>query len=101
MSKKLDILYGFLNSIESDSRITAAHISLYLMLWRKWAAVVDGCAVMFFKREIMPVCRISSRSTYHKIIRQLHEYGYILYAPSYNHLVGSKVEFIDSRKRAT
>jgi len=98
MNNKLDILFDFLNAIENDSRVTTAHISLFVILWMKWAATDKGHAVTFFKRELMPLCRISSRSTYHKIIGQLHAYGYINYAPSYNHFEGSRVEFFETRK---
>jgi len=98
MDKKLDILFDFLIAIENDSRVTTAHISLFVMLWRRWAAGDRGLPLIFFKREIMPLCRISSRSTYHKIIGQLHKYGYIRYAPSFNHFEGSRVEFFETRK---
>jgi hypothetical protein len=33
----------------------------------------------------MELCKISASSTYHKTIRELHEFGYIEYRPSFNH----------------
>src|SRR5450432_3731998 len=98
MHDRLFILNDFISAIENDTRITTAHISLFVMLWNKWAATENGTSVIFYKYELMPLCRISSRSTFHKIIKQLHAYGYIHYAPSYNHYVGSRVEFFQSIK---
>lgn len=89
------MLQGFLKGIEEDVRITTAHISVYMALWKKWGEQDYKQPVSFFRTELIPVCKISSLNTYHKIIRQLHEYGYIKYVPSYNHFLGSLVYFTD------
>ncbi len=86
-------LLGFFSSVESDNRISTAHISLYVSLWKRWKELEPGQSLIVFSYEIMPTCKISSYSTYHKTIRQLHEYGYIKYTPSYNHYLGSMIEF--------
>ena len=99
MNDKLFILNDFISASKNDSRITTAHISLFLMLWNKWAGMENGFSVIFYKYEMMPLCRISSRSTFHKTIKQLHAYGYVHYAPSYNHFVGSQVQFFVTGKR--
>ena len=93
MDEKTVILMNFFTRIESDCRISTAHISVYTSLWRKWKEIQPGHQLVFFSREIMPVCKISSVSTYHKTIRQLREYGYITYEPSFNHFCGSMVDF--------
>ncbi len=95
----MHILVRFLSRIESDQRITTAHISLYTVLWKKWEESRGEGFLIFFSHEIMPLCKISSYSTYHKVIKQLHEYGYINYAPSYNHFLGSKVDFEVTKKK--
>lgn len=43
----------------------------------------------------MHVCKISSTATYHKCIKELHQYGYITYTPSYNPYKGSLVLLFD------
>jgi hypothetical protein len=93
MEEKVHVLVDFFCGIESDCRITTAHISVYASLWKKWEDMECKQSLIFFSYEIMPLCKISSYSTYHKIIKQLHEYGYIKYTPSYNHFLGSMVEF--------
>jgi len=93
MENKEHTLINFFQDIESDNRITTAHISLYVSLWKRWNELQPGQCLIIFSYEVMPVCKISSYSTYHKIIRQLNEYRYIKYTPSYNHYSGSMIEF--------
>jgi hypothetical protein len=40
----------------------------------------------------MRLAKISGVATYHKAIRELDEYGYIDYKPSYNHNKGSLIQ---------
>lgn len=82
---------SFMEMIQEDVRINPAHISLY-------AALVHCCRkkqyqhpLTVFSYEIMPLCKISGTATYHRSIRELHQYGYIRYVPSYNHFLGSLV----------
>lgn len=44
----------------------------------------------------MEASRIRSRATYHKVIRELQEFGYLKYFPSYHPVEGSKVEINES-----
>ena len=82
-------------AMEGDARITTAHISLYVVLWKKWKDSGIEQPLSVFRKDLMELCKISSYKTYHRTIRQLHEYGYIKYVPSYNHFLGSLVYFID------
>jgi len=98
MNRKVNTLKEFFVRVESDSRITTAHISLYSSLWKKWEPVEEGQPLIFFSHDIMPLCKISSYSTYHKTIRELQEYGYIKYVPSFNRFAGSEVQFLNVTK---
>ena len=93
MEGKEKVLLDFLEAAEPDPRIATAHISLFISLWKKWKELESGQYLVFFSFEIMPACKISSSSTFHKVIKQLDEYGYIKYLPSFNHFRGSRVEF--------
>jgi hypothetical protein len=42
----------------------------------------------------MKLAHVSSSATYHKAIKQLQEFGYIHYVPSYNHFSGSQIILI-------
>ncbi|HMH32909.1 MAG TPA: hypothetical protein VK543_07755 [Puia sp.] len=82
----------FIIAIKQDARISPVHISLYLALLYCQS---EQCMnpIYIFSAQVMPLAKISGPATYHRTIRQLHEYGYIKYVPSYYHLLGSLVYF--------
>jgi hypothetical protein len=86
-----DMLRQFFNAIGDDPRIGLSHISLYCVLYHRAAIQKDGMIAEVIKSEIMKDAKISGLATFHKCIRDLHEYGYIRYLPSYNRLKKSKV----------
>jgi hypothetical protein len=90
---ELKLVSDFIENVKEDPRITTAHISLYVSLVNQWLANGGKTPLSVFSKEIMPICKISGAATYHRSIRQLHEYGYIRYIPSYNHFLGSLVYF--------
>jgi len=49
--------------------------------------------VVLFSHDIMGIAKISAVKTYYKCIRELNDYGYIKYIPSYKNNQGSKVFF--------
>lgn len=94
MADKVSVLLNFFGRIASDHRINTSHISLYTFLWKRWKELpCKNGPLVVYGHEVRGACKISSSSTYHRTIRQLHEYGYIKYIPSFNHYEGSKVEF--------
>ena len=93
LQKETEPLLSFLTQISEDPRIGPSHISLYLALWKKWKEGPEEQFVSFFRHDLVALSKISSGNTYHKALRQLQEYGYIRYIPSYNHCLGSLVYF--------
>lgn len=83
-------MIAFFRAIETDGRITTTHIAVYAALLRLWSERGHGYPVRLFAREIMVIAKISSPVTYHRVIRELDEYGYIRYTPSYDRNKGSK-----------
>lgn len=90
----MELLLSFLSAIEEDPRINTSHISLYVILWKKWKDSGSSGPLSFFRSDVIDHCKMSV-NTFHKSIRQLNEYGYIQYTPSKNYLKGSKVRFIE------
>lgn len=86
-------MIDFLNAVREDPRIATAHISLYLVLYKLWVERNFEQPLSIFSHEVMPACKISSSSTFHKTIRELHSFGYIDYEPSFNRFEGSLVLF--------
>jgi hypothetical protein len=88
----LHFAIDFIIAVKQDARISPVHISLYLALLYCHS---EQCMnpIYIFSAQVMPLAKISGPATYHRAIRQLHEYGYIKYVPSYYHLLGSLVYF--------
>ncbi|MDZ7606850.1 MAG: hypothetical protein U5K79_14955 [Cyclobacteriaceae bacterium] len=47
------------------------------------------------RSDVMEVCKIGSAHTYYKCMKELHEFGYLVYHPSNNPLRGSVVTLHD------
>ena len=74
-----------------DNRIGATHISMYMALL--YLHNQNGLAnpVSITRGTVMELAKISGLATYHKCMRELHQYGYINYIPSYNPAISSQV----------
>jgi hypothetical protein len=80
---------GFFLAIERDARICVTHIGIYAALVQYWQANGFQNPMRAYAHEIMPLAKISASTTYHKCIRDLHDFGYILYEPSFKRNVRS------------
>lgn len=85
----MEQLIHFLHMAESDQRIGTTHISLYLSLFSLLHANEGRDPVSFSRPELMKTAKIAGRSTYHKCMKDLHDYGYIKYIPSHHPVLGS------------
>ena len=84
--------YGkLLNSIRTDERLLATHISLFTALFVQWQWNDFKSPFPITRKELMTYSKIASIATYHKCIRELDEYGYIRYQPSFDPIRGSLV----------
>jgi hypothetical protein len=74
-----------------DQRLSAMHISLFTALFLQWHrnSFIRPFAVT--RRDLMARSKIASPATYHKCMKQLEEYGYIRYQPSYHPQKGSLI----------
>jgi hypothetical protein len=84
-------LTGFMEGIREDPRICPSHISLFIAILQYWQEHECPHPICVFGKELMQLAKISASGTYHRNIRDLHEYGYIKYIPSYNHFLGSLI----------
>ena len=91
---QLKSLSDFFASIANDPRISTTHIGIYAALLQYWKIHNYNNPVQAYSHEIMQLAKVSTRATYNKVIKDLSEYGYIKYEPSYKRNKGSKV-FID------
>jgi len=75
-----------------DSRLNPTHISLYIALFQLWN--LNRFLEEFFinRDEVMQLSKIGSKSTYHRCIKELNHWKYIVYFPSHNPYRGSKIK---------
>lgn len=84
-------LTGFYDRISQDNRLNPTQISLYLALFQFWNLNHFQNPISISRNEMMRLSKIAALGTYHKCIKQLQEFGYILYEPSFNPYKGSLV----------
>lgn len=84
-------LTGFYDRIQQDDRLNPTHISLYLALFQFWNLNHFQNPISISRNEMMRLSKISALGTYHKCIKQLQDFGYIEYLPSFNPYKGSLV----------
>ncbi|MFB9843956.1 hypothetical protein [Mucilaginibacter ginsenosidivorans] len=83
----------FFHAIRRDPRIGLNHIGLFAILAAHWQDL--GCPefIHAFAHELMPLAKVSS-TTYHRCIRDLHDFGYIVYEPTYKRNERSRISLI-------
>ncbi|WP_304343955.1 transcriptional regulator [Chryseobacterium koreense] len=84
-------LTGFYDKIQQDERLNPTHISLYLALFQFWNLNHFQNPISISRNEMMRLSKISAFGTYHKCIKELQNFGYIEYIPSFNPYKGSLV----------
>lgn len=100
MAMQISALTIFYEQIKEDSRICPSHIAVYMALFQYWHLCGFQNPVPITRQEVMAAAKISGLATYHKCIRELHLYGYIIYQPSYNPQKSSLVSFYTESRPA-
>lgn len=88
-------LTGFFDRIIPDRNLNPTHVSLYIALFQFWNVNRFRNPISITRDEVMRICKISSKATYHKCMRDLNDKGYVKYEPSYNPYKGSMVTLFD------
>jgi len=87
-------LAGFFDAIRNDGRISITHIGIYAALVQYWQEHDFINPMEAFSYEIMKLAKISASTTYHKCVRDLHDFGYIYYEPSFKRNRRSKLKLL-------
>ncbi|WP_300441432.1 hypothetical protein [Christiangramia sp.] len=85
-------LNGVLRKFSEDDRITASHRSLYLAFFEIWNQKHFPKTFMVNRKQVMALAKMRSRTTYHKLLRELKMWGYLQYHPSSSPKNGSLVD---------
>lgn len=78
-----------------DSRLNPTHISLYLALFQLWNAYHFPADFYINREEAMQFSKIGSKTTYHRCIKELHHWKYLIYEPSHNPFKGSRIKMFN------
>ncbi len=88
-------LTAFFERVAGDHRLNATHVSVYISLFQFWNLNRFQNPISVSRSEVMRVSKISAKATYHKVVKELHEFGYIRYSPSFNPYKGSSIHLIE------
>lgn len=77
--------------LANDSRIYPTHRSVYFALFHKWNQLKFPGIFQVNREEIMFYSGVRSKTTYHKCLRELEDFGIINYMPSNNMYQGSRI----------
>ncbi len=87
-------LTSFYSAIRDDHRIGASHISLYMALFQYYNLNGFENPIHITRANIMEAAKINGLATYHKCIKDLNDFGYIQYLPSFNPAINSEVNLL-------
>ena len=76
----------------NDNRIKQGHITLYLAFFQKWNREFFKRVIIINREWIMEKAKFKSKTTYHNYLKDLNDWGYLRYYPSYHPAIGSKVQ---------
>lgn len=88
-------LNGVFEQFSRDSRLNPTHISLYVALFQLWNNNFFKEEFYINREEVMDFSKIGSKSTYHRCIKELNHWKYLLYTPSHNPFKGSRIKMFD------
>jgi hypothetical protein len=98
MESKERLITVFFERIKEDPRISTAHICLYMGLLHLFAERSATEPIRVFRRDLIPYCKISGPALFHRAMRELHQYGYIFYEPSFYPRKGSRIWMVATDK---
>ncbi len=78
-----ELFLKFFSIIESDQRINTAHVSLYMVLLFYLIKNNNENPIAITRSQLLNLSK-TGRTTYQKCIKELHQYGYIKYVPSFD-----------------
>lgn len=81
----------FVERARGDPRLGPAHFSVYMSVVYLWAQQGASGPARVCGRELSQVAKIVGTTPLYRRLRELHQFGYIVYEPSYNPAERSKV----------
>jgi|GEM_PF-523244 len=83
-------LKHFFYHAQKDPRMTSSHMALYFSLVNSWLASEKKGEIRLFGKQGSRQAKISI-ACYYACLRDLHDFGYIHYLPSFNKTKASRI----------
>ncbi len=87
-------LNAVFESFNNDNRIKQGHITLYVAFFQKWNRQFFERTITISRDFIMERAKIKFKTTYHNYLKDLNDWGYLKYFPSFHPERGSKIQII-------
>lgn len=87
-------LNAVFEQFRKDSRLNPTHISLYMALFQLWNYHRFRENFHVNREDMMKLAKIGSKSTYHRCVKELNHYKYLVYEPSHNPFKGSTIKML-------
>lgn len=87
-------LSSYFERVALDERLFPTHISLFMALFYFSSGEHPGMPFQASRPKLMRFSRIRSIATYHKNIKDLINYGYIEYKPSWHPQKGTQFRLV-------
>jgi hypothetical protein len=88
-------LTNFFEKVYADNKLNQSHVSLYIALFQFWNINRFENPFPVNRVEVQKLSKISSLNTYHRILHELEDFGYIHYFPSHNPMKSSMIMIND------
>lgn len=85
-------LTAAMEKIEKDGRLHSSHVALYLALFQYWNMNRFKNPISIHREDTLNLSKIGSRNTYYKCMKELSNWGFLLYYPSHDSMKGSTVK---------
>ena len=83
----------YIDRCANDGRITVWHLAVICSILQLSSGKSKG-VISISRKKVMQLAHINSIVTYHKCIKELQQFGYIHYRPSYHPAFGSEVRLL-------
>lgn len=91
MPADLNLFGTYLILLSKDDRITVWHMAVIFGIIQLAAGDDIVMPIYISRKKVMQLSHINSIVTYHKCVKELQQFGYIDYFPSYHPAFGSRV----------
>lgn len=89
-------LESFLKRAAEDFRLLPTHLSLFMAIFYYSEDDDPHASFRVTRRTLMQFARIKSIATYHKCIKELVDFKYITYLPTYDTYQASRVTILQN-----